>query len=214
MKKLLLTTVSGVLLATGIGYGVHAQQNNLDSAMTIEKGKYVQASHTSMELDGLRKLPEYGVIQRFLKVAGNNIYVQTDNDDKRVINIKKGNHQGQLKSIYIKKTNRLKIIDTKKGLVFNEIISTGEVVNNTNDSNAPAEKETDHLTSLKEYETIASVVDINQFSNIFIAEDNAHKRVIVLKDGSHQVKALYFKQSNTLKLIDSQRGQLFYGQVR
>lgn len=65
---------------------------------------------------------EFDIVEDQINVDEEQARVVEDNDHKRVIVIANNNGQDQYKSIFVKDTNRLKIVDYRGGLVYNDII--------------------------------------------------------------------------------------------
>ncbi|HEY4553985.1 MAG TPA: hypothetical protein VIG80_12370 [Bacillaceae bacterium] len=69
-------------------------------------------------------------------------------------------------------------------------------------------------TQGEEYATLAAKVDAENYK-LIVTEDNAYKRVILLKDqnGRAQYKSIYMKDANTLKIVDFRGGIVFNGVI-
>lgn len=70
------------------------------------------------------------------------------------------------------------------------------------------------IKSLPEYETITVNIDLSSY-HPEIKEDNANKRVILLKDesGRERYKSVYIKREHHLKIINYQGGLIFNGSI-
>lgn len=66
---------------------------------------------------------EFAEVQIFNELVGENLGTETDNPNKRVLFFVDGSGHKQYKSVYIKNTQRLKIIDLEgDSVLFNETI--------------------------------------------------------------------------------------------
>lgn len=68
---------------------------------------------------GIEAYAEYGKIASHVNVANFSAQIVTDNQGKRIILLNDSNGRAQYKSIYVKKKNRLKLINMNGGLVYN-----------------------------------------------------------------------------------------------
>lgn len=71
---------------------------------------------------GLEGLEEYSTLINYVNIDDLHVQVVEDNNHKRVIFFKDNQGRPQFKSIYVKDTNRLKIINLRGGIVYNGII--------------------------------------------------------------------------------------------
>jgi len=226
MKTFLLTTASILLLTSaGVGYAVHA---NPETTPVSENSTAKNHLKVQIDAEDIYDLAEYEILDDVADADDFNAQVVENSNHKRVILLKDDNGQPQFKSIYVKDTNRLKVIDFKDGLVFNQILddieedidtddyegSDNEAVEEDNQDNDATEQETG-LEGLAEYSTLANYVDVNDF-NAQVVENNPHKRVIILKDdhGQLQFKSIYVKDTSRLKIINLQGGLVYNGIVR
>lgn len=226
MKTFVLTTASALLLTSGgIGYAVHANPDTASENSTATIHQKVQTD--AEEIDDFF---EYDKLDDVAEADDFNAQVVENNIHKRVILLKDDNGQPQFKSIYVKDTNRLKVIDFNGGLVFNQIIGATEeevdedddvAENEGSDNEAVEENEQDseateqktELDGLAEYSTLVNYVDVDDF-NTQVVENN-HKRVILLKDdnGQPQFKSIYVKDISRLKIINLHGGLVYNGIV-
>lgn len=148
MKKSLLVILSASILAacgnqadeaapkesskiqTADTYAATATDNNLNIVQTStrqsEAGKqntYRNADYKqqSSQVD-VTQLPEYSILDKHLNLADYTIVVAENNPYKRVLLLKNKQGQAEYKSILVKNTGRLKIVDFDGGLVYNGII--------------------------------------------------------------------------------------------
>lgn len=71
------------------------------------------------------------------------------------------------------------------------------------------------IKKLPEYETLKANIDLSNYKP-GITEDNANKRVILLKDdnGRNRYKSVYIKREKRLKIVDFQGGLIFNGYIK
>src|SRR5699024_4258989 len=157
-------------------------------------------NHQKVQIDteDIEDLLEYDTLDDVVGADDFNAQIVENNNHKRVILLKGDNGQPQFKSIYVKDTNRLKVIDFKDGLVLNQILS-----------------DKTEVEGLVEYSTLANHVDVNGF-NAQVVENNPHKRVIVLKGdhGQPQFKSIYVKDASRLKIINFHEGLVYNGIIQ
>ncbi|MFD1204577.1 hypothetical protein ACFQ38_05560 [Sporosarcina contaminans] len=225
MKKLFATTLSAVLLTTG-GFGaanalhtdkVEAATPKYESTYANHDARY-QSSITANEL---KQLPEYATVASKINVNGLTAKVTENNSNKRIILFTDARGQGKYKSIFVKKTNSLKVIDFRGGEIFFGTVKLAEAVPGTSTESTPeatkpeSKPVTDQNSTLAEYAKLSSVVNVKNF-NMQVVEDNASKRIITLKDqnGRVQYKSIFMKRTNMLKVINTRGGQVFYGSVK
>lgn len=73
--------------------------------------------------DNIKGFKEYETIEETIELNNHYIEIVEDNFGKRVMIIKDDHNQEVYKTIFTKKTNRLKIIAFDKGQIFSQIIS-------------------------------------------------------------------------------------------
>ncbi|MBD7984115.1 hypothetical protein H9649_05950 [Sporosarcina sp. Sa2YVA2] len=214
MNKFIATALSTVLLTTGgIGAANVLHPDKVEAAQAKYEASY--SHHNSnyqlqIASEDLTQLPEYATITSKIDVNGLTAKVVEDNYNTRTIVFSNANGQGKYKSIFVKKTDSLKVIDFRGGQIFYGTIS--------NETTAPAPEQnpsTDTVIStLPEFATLASVVKVSNYT-LQVVEDNTNKRIITLKDqnGRLQYKSIFVKNNNSLKVIDTRGGQIFYGTV-
>src|SRR5699024_2380408 len=175
MKKFALTIVSTLLLLIGgVGYAVYANQ---DTTPVSENSTATNHQKVQTEAEDIDNLLEYEILDDVINADDFNAQVVENNNHKRVILLKDDNGQPQFKSIYVKDTNRLKVIDFKSGLVFNQILGDtkedfdaddnatenegngNETVEGDDQDSEATEQETE-LEGLAEYSTLANNVDV------------------------------------------------------
>src|SRR5699024_9617967 len=131
MKTFLLTTASILLLTSaGVGYAVHA---NPETTPVSENSTAKNHLKVQIDAEDIYDLAEYEILDDVADADDFNAQVVENSNHKRVILLKDDNGQPQFKSIYVKDTNRLKVIDFKDGLVFNQILDDIEEDIDTDD---------------------------------------------------------------------------------
>lgn len=208
MRKIMITTVSIVLLGSvGIGFAI---QTNADKTYEAE----LQHSTISREevRDGETEeqetYEEYAVVNDVIHIDDFNADVVEDNKRKRIIVFNDDHNRPQYKTVYIKKKNRLKVIDFKGGLLFNDVIT------NMEETEQEGTYTTTDLSIFKETTILEEYVDVANY-HVEVTTDNPHKRVIILYDDNHrlQVKSIYVKEKNYLKVIDLNDDLLYDGTI-
>lgn len=114
MKRLFAVLIPlGIIIVGSTVYGVMGNDANNDSSIVN-----IEALNESHEQ--LQQFPESEIL---MKKGYTNFSMEVGEESpyKRVILYQDGKEQ-LAKSIYIKKTNRLKIVEYGRGIVFNEII--------------------------------------------------------------------------------------------
>src|SRR5699024_818403 len=92
-----------------------------ESATTSkEESRNSEEKLESLENDEYTSIKEYETLDKQINVQDYEIKVAEDNQNKRVLLFVDKDGQKQYKSIFVKKKNRLKIIDLNKGQIFNE----------------------------------------------------------------------------------------------
>lgn len=193
IKTLLLTTAAGALLLTG----VIASDTNAQDQESKE-----DSSHDSQNISSnIKQLAEYDVLDGQVSMEDYQAQIVTDNIHKRVIVLLDENNRQQFKSIFIKNTNRHKIIDFGKGQIFNQIIknSEGAVVDTNNDENSNVDS--DNVEGFVEFEILEDEIDVDD-DYTQIVEDNQHKRIMLVgdEDNHKQFKSIYIKDTSRLKI--------------
>ncbi|GAA0319161.1 hypothetical protein [Oceanobacillus sp. FSL W7-1293] len=112
MKTILLSTAAGALLFSGI-------YANTGEAEEITADK---EAVTMEEETGANAQEEMDVIQDQIPSGNESVQVVEDNPHKRILFIGDDANQKKYKTIFIKDTSRLKIIDLNGGQIFNEVI--------------------------------------------------------------------------------------------
>ncbi|WP_164669727.1 hypothetical protein [Virgibacillus doumboii] len=122
MKPLFVTTATGALLLYAGGAVTDA------GAPQLNKSEPVKAKVEVSQVDQLDKQvevqshPEFEVLDEQVDSNNFEIEVVENNEYTRVINLTVQDSNEQYKSVYVKETNVLKIIDLDQGLVFRGVI--------------------------------------------------------------------------------------------
>ncbi|GKV55319.1 hypothetical protein NCCP2222_12660 [Sporosarcina sp. NCCP-2222] len=216
MNKLLATTLTAALLSAGGFSAANVLHTDKVEAAQTQKvtgaSQYGSNYQLQIAADTLTQLPEYATVASKVDVSGLQAKITEDSNYKRVILFKEANGQGKYKSIFVKNTNTLEVIDLKAGQVFYGTITTDDTT--PAPEAKPEQPVQSAISSLPEYATLTSKVDVASYKAA-VVEDNFNKRVIVLKDdnGREQFKSIFVKETNTLKIIDTKGGQIFYGVI-
>lgn len=110
MKTFLITTAAATLLLSGGTLNTdYSRQNNSTNLIQNNETK-------------LQDFTEYEVLKEEMNIQKYQPKVETDNNDTRILIMSDDEGQELYKSIFIKDTNRLKIIEFKRGLIFNEVL--------------------------------------------------------------------------------------------
>src|SRR5699024_4039561 len=231
MKKVILTTAAFVLVGGGAAYA--AIGGNSDKSNTTENEEPQTHEQVKVENTSTDEFTESKTLSEVIDVDDLNADVVEDNTHKRVIVFKDDNGHPKAKSILIKDTSRLKVIDFGKGKVFDEVIEgtadsehadnasekkeanqkAEEHANKDNDKGSTKE-ETSSIEEMDEYKTIGEHVDVNKY-DVNVVEDNSNKRIILLNDGDSKpaYKTIYIKNKNMLKIIDLNGGMIYKGTI-
>ncbi len=226
MKTFVFTAASALLLTIGgFGYAVYA---NPDTTLVPENTTATNHQKIQIDAEDMDNLLDYETLDDVVDVDDYSAQVVKNNNHKRIILLKDDNGQPQFKSIYVKDTNRLKVIDFKGGVAFNQILSDSDEELNIDDQvysdneavekddlHSKATKQETELEGLAEYSILTNYVDVAHF-NAQVEKNNNHKRIILLKDDNDQLqfKSIYIKDTNSLKIINLHGGLVYNGTVR
>lgn len=166
----------------------------------------------------ISNLPEYKTLASAVDLTALTPVIVSDNYNNRTILLKDANGQGQYKSVFVKKTGLLKVINLKgEGVVIETVVKEDAAtpapeVKPEQKPEAKPEQPASTISSLPEYNTLAAHVDLSTLTPVVVS-DNYNKRTILLKDanGREQFKSIYVKRTNMLKIINLKGGQIFYG---
>lgn len=233
MKTFILTTASILVLAGGgLGYAAYASEDTTptekvdviasEDTQTEEDTSTASEQQNQTDVEGKSDLQELDTLEEVVDTDNLDIEVVEDNKYKRIAVLTDANNQPQFKSIYIKKNNRLKVIDFKDGLVFNQVldkvdydVDTENQLDENGSSDQEVVEEDTELSNLEEYGTIANQVNVDDL-DVQIVEDNPYKRILILndEDGHTAFKSIYIKKKNILKVIDLHGGLVYNGTAK
>lgn len=101
------------------------QSNDRNNINSNNENSDSETENNTEENSKIGEFEELEVIEEEVDISDLNIEIETDNDNNRVILFKE-NNQPVYKTVYIKRDQRLKIIDIKynEGQIYNEIIES------------------------------------------------------------------------------------------
>ncbi|WHX26937.1 hypothetical protein QNH47_03530 [Virgibacillus halodenitrificans] len=151
---------------------------------------------------------EFDMVEEQTDIDDDQWQVVEDNDHKRVMIGSNEEGQNQFKSIFIKETNRLKVIDLRGGLVYNGILEDAEDSDSQEDQTV--EEESVEIDDFVEFDIVEEQTGVDE-DNMKVVENNPYKRVLLItnENGQQQFKSIFVKETNRLKIIDFQNGLLF-----
>ncbi len=107
-----------------------SNQSNTDidteKQQPIEQNQIVQHNNEQAKESSNQwaSLPEYNTIIQHVDVEDYSFKIVTDNESKRILTLQNEDGKPQFKSIFIKRTNRLKIIDLEdEGQIYNDVLN-------------------------------------------------------------------------------------------
>ena len=191
MKKVLFTAVVGALLLT-VG-GMTASNVDYTEAASNYSRQGNQSHYISSEVT-LTSLPEYTTVAKKVDLKKYSAQIMQDNSAKRVIVFKASNGREQYKSVFIKNQKRLKVVDYKGGLIFNQSIGA-----NVQPTRLSVSSE---ATQTPESKKLSSTVNLSNYSTK-VVENNKNKRITLYKDakGHAQYKTIFVKKTGIVKVI-------------
>src|SRR5699024_7868329 len=225
MKKIILTIASIILVAGGaVGFSMKATADNTTASETKVKN---EQQETQTEKKDTNDFHEYDALNKVVDLNEFTIEQVEDNQDKYVIILKNDQDISQIKSIYVKNKDRLKVVDYDKEVIFNQVLNDTE--NDTNDNKAESndnntvekdkeeskeQKQKSEVEGFTEYSILDKKLDMDNLSDE-VVKDNDYKRIILLKDenGQPQYKSIYIKNKNRLKVIDLHGGLVYNDKI-
>lgn len=127
-KWTIVLITAGMLL---VGCSDEAAEKN-SKAEEETPGEFLQEEEKPNEADQLKddiseeeaaKLPEYNIIRKQIGEGSYKIVILANNEETRILHFLNAQDELQYKAVFVKETNRLKIINTKgDGNVFNQVI--------------------------------------------------------------------------------------------
>ncbi|MBY0123336.1 hypothetical protein [Bacillus sp. S/N-304-OC-R1] len=201
MKKLMVTAMGAVLLASGGMYAVHGSQVEA-SAQKAEPSYFSQNGIVQQDVT---QLPEYETLASHVELSKFSLRIVEDNGSKRVMVLKDANGRDQMKSMFMKEENRLKIVNFRGGLLFNGIIPAEDASTPSPEDQSNASESTTIINrnaQLPEYQALSASVDLTGY-HVEIIDDNYNNRVSLFRDsnGHIQYKTIYVKKTGLVKII-------------
>ncbi|HLR10144.1 MAG TPA: hypothetical protein VK120_02030 [Sporosarcina sp.] len=204
MKKMIVTAASIlVVTGTGISYAANASTNE-------QIGEHEPVVSKYNDVSTIQNLAEYKTLNDMMAINHFEPEIVEDTVDKRVIILKNRDGEEKYKSIYMKQSNRLKVVDFNRGVVVDQMIQPDHQQVEVVFPDTPKDQSVvNDLQSFKEYEVLSERLPIEKLEAEVI-ENNQHKRVILFsKEGKEQYKSIYVERSNRLKIVDFSQGLLF-----
>lgn len=192
MKKVVISALGALMVTAG---SFAATDLNHTEAATQ---KVTQVNHglhyitNAVEMD-LTKLPEYAVVKATIDLNAYKGQVVEDNKANRIIVYKDANGRQQYKSIFVKRDNRLKIINYKGGMLVNQVIKSSVAT-----TNAPAKTQA-VATKKNNVQASGNLTGLKAV----VVQDNYAKRITLYKDakGNAKYKKILVKKTGFEKLI-------------
>lgn len=216
MKKTLITAVSALMISAG---GAQAATFAHAGQQADGQSSYSHVQTTQQVNQDITGLEEYASISTVIDPAAFTTRVTEDNMSNRVILFSDSYGRTQYKSVFVKKTGLLKVINVKGGgVVLQTTVTTAAPAPEEKPDQKPAakpEQPASTISSLPEYETLAAHVDLSALTPVVVS-DNYNERTILLKDakGQGQFKSIYVKRTGMLKIVNLRGGQIFYGAAK
>lgn len=209
MKKTLITAVSALMLsAGGAQEATFAHGHQADG-----QSSYSHVSYSQQVNQDITGFEEYASIASVIDPSSFTVRVTENNVSNRVILFSDNYGRTQYKSVFVKKTGLLKVINLKGQGVVIETVVKGDAAPapEAKPDQKPAQPAST-ISSLPEYKTLAAHVDMSGLAPAVVS-DNYNNRTILLKDanGRGQYKSIFVKRTNMLKIVDLNGGQIFYG---
>ena len=201
MKKIALTAMGAVLLATGAMGGADVHAAKIDNGQRIISSQYSQQGyqyHASVATD-ITQLPEYATVAATVDLSTLSAQLVEDNFNTRVILLTDSFGRTQYKTLFVKTDNRLKVIDYSGGILFDAVIESTVV---TPEPTPPVQPEAPDTVKTPEEQALAGV-DLTGYTAV-VVEDNANKRTTLYKDanGHVKIKTLFMKRTGFVKVIN------------
>ena len=213
---------TGLLKVINLKGGGAVLETTVKAGTTAPAPEVKPDASPGQSASAITSLPEYKTLAGAVDLTDLTPVIVSDNYNNRTILLKDANGREQFKSVFVKKTGLLKVINLKgQGVVIQTVVKE--------DTAAPApevtpeqkpevkpeakpEQPASAISSLPEYSTLAAHVDLSALTPSVVS-DNYNNRTILLKDanGREQFKSIYVKRTNMLKIINLKGGQIFYG---
>ncbi|SDQ81712.1 hypothetical protein SAMN05216232_0154 [Virgibacillus subterraneus] len=117
MKSLFMTTAAGALILSA---GSITDASVIPIDKTKKSNANVEVSEKSIQVE---VLPEFTVLDEQVDSDDYQAQVIEDNKQTRVIILKDEDGHAQYKSVYVKSSNVLEVIDLDQGMVFKGVIA-------------------------------------------------------------------------------------------
>lgn len=191
-----------IVMGVGMNYAAKANQPATNHEQAPIESKYHDVST-------IQNLAEYKALNHMMAMNHFDPEIVEDTKEKRIILFNNYEGEATYKSIYMKQSNHLKVVDINEGVVLDQVIEP-----NSGDGGLvfPIVEEAYPMTdlqSLQEYEALAGRLPIEHLAAEIITDD-AEKRVVLFsKEGQEQYKSIYMIQTNHLKIVDFSQGLIF-----
>lgn len=200
MKTILITTIGALILTAGGIAGIkvdHTEAANHNVAVS----NYSQQEHQNnynTSRESITSFLEYKTLAAKVDVSKYSAQIVVDNLMKRVIVLKDMNGRERYKTVFVKKQNRLKIVDHKGGLIFDKVISAV-----TAKKTQPKSVVSDVVAESVEYKKLSSTTDLSDYQ-VQVVEDNMNKRIMHFKaaNGHLKFKTIFVKKTGLVKIIN------------
>ncbi|API91578.1 hypothetical protein J32TS6_30750 [Virgibacillus pantothenticus] len=105
-----------IILVAGLLIGCNDKQVSIEEPANT-------TNNTADTVPVNKDLKEYSILEEKVNLANYKLNIVDDNPYKRVILIENTDNKNEYKSIFIKETNRLKLIRLRDGIMYNKVIS-------------------------------------------------------------------------------------------
>ncbi|WP_207942253.1 hypothetical protein DOK78_000656 [Enterococcus sp. DIV2402] len=97
---------------------------SIEATSLIEESTATTESSASSQQNALEEFEEAPIIEKTIDVSDLQLNIETDNPNKRVLFFSTDTGQKRYKSVFVKRTERLKIIDlSDEGILYNREIN-------------------------------------------------------------------------------------------
>lgn len=99
-------------------------ETSIEATSLIEESTATTESSASSQQNALEEFEEAPIIEKTIDVSDLQLNIETDNPNKRVLFFSTDTGQKRYKSVFVKRTERLKIIDlSDEGILYNREIN-------------------------------------------------------------------------------------------
>lgn len=125
MKTILITTIGALMLTVGGVTGINADHTKVvnKNEVVSNNSQEVHEYNYNAPTEDLTSLPEYETVAAKLDVSKYSAQIREDNLMRRVVVLNDMDGRERYKTVFDKTQNRLKIIDFKGEMIFDEVIS-------------------------------------------------------------------------------------------